>query len=261
MSLMYNNKNDMRIERDQLDYLPKPESLGRFHAPYPFAEYVEDIHNALSRHAITVSDEEYVIQKDAQRLFGMMVIESDARDFQLTLGVRGSHDQSVPRGIALGSNVLVCSNLCFSGELFTGKAKQTVHNAGRILTMIDAAVESIAPAAQTQQQQFDRMKAADFSSRDRADSILIEAFKRGALSGSQLGVAIREYDKPSFTAHKEYGDLWRLFNACTQAIKPRGDGVDMNGIVRKTQIISNIMNQQLGRVGELVFSINPYEDE
>lgn len=255
MSLLYSNQTDMKIERDQLDYLPEPEKMGRFHRPYPFAEYIDDIHAALRVNNIVVSDEEYVIQKDAQRLFGMMVIESEARDFQLTLGVRGSHDQSIPRGIALGSNVLVCSNLCFSGELFTGKAKQTVHNGDRILDMIDAAVRTIPVAAYKQQQQFDAMKAADFMHPGDADSIMIEAFKRGALSGAQLGVAIKEYDKPSYAEHGHAGDMWRLFNAFTQAIKPRGQGVDMNGIVRKTQIISNIMNSHLSHVGKFIYNL------
>ncbi len=248
MSLMYSNATDVIIERHNLDYLPEPEARGRFHKPYAFAEYVEDIHEALQRHNIAVMDEQYVIQKDAQRLFGMMVIASEARDFQLTLGVRGSHDQSVPRGIALGSNVLVCSNLCFSGELFTGKAKQTVHNAERILDMIDAAVETIPGAAAYQQDQYDGYKLHDFSFPWEADTLFVEAFKRGALSGAQLGQAIKEYASPAYAEHAQKGDLWKIFNAFTQAIKPNGAGVDMNGIVRKTQIISNIMNQALTTV-------------
>lgn len=245
MSLLYSSKKDMRIERNQLDYLPEPESLGRFHKPYPFAEYVGDIHHSLATHHVKVKSEEYAIQKDAQRMFGMMVIESPAEDWELTLGIRGSHDQSIPRGIALGTNVLVCSNLCFSGELFTGKAKQTLNNGSRILNLIDDAIGAIAPAYDKQEAQFDAMRDTYLLSDEEriVDHLMIEAFKRGALSGSQLGVAIKEYDNPSYSEHRQHGDLWKLFNAFTQAIKPRGDGVDMNGIVRKTTIISNLMNE------------------
>lgn len=244
MSLLYDSKKDIQISRDRLDYLPEPESMGRFHRPYSFAEYVGDIHNALDRHGVVVSDEQYVVQKDYQRLFGMMVVgEQDG--WQLTLGIRGSHDQSVPRGIALGSNVLVCSNLCFSGELFTGKAKQTIHNAGKILEMIDAAMETIPDAMDTQAAIFDRYKVTNLTDGDTsiADRLMTEAFRRGALSGSQLGKAIHEYDHPSYPEHAQYGDVWKLFNAFTQAIKPTGDGVDMNGVVRKTQIITKLLNE------------------
>lgn len=243
MSLLYSNKTDVKVDRGQLGWLPEPQSMGRFHKPYAFAEYIDDIHNALTTHNVQVNDEEYVIQKDQQRLFGMMVIESPAEDWQLTLGIRGSHDQSIPRGIALGTNVMVCSNLCFSGELFTGKAKQTVHNAGRILSLIDEAVESIAPAYDKQEEQFSTMKDFELIKPELVDSLMIQAFKRGALSGAQLGTAIREYEKPSYAEHDHYSNTWKLFNAFTQAIKPKGDGVDMNGIVRKTTIISNLMNE------------------
>jgi len=245
MSLMYSNKTDIKIRRDQLDYLPAPKQMGRFHRPYAFSEYIEDIHNSLTRHGVLINSEEYVIQKDQQRLFGMMVIESPADDWQLTLGVRGSHDQSIPRGIALGTNVLVCSNLCFSGELFTGKAKQTLNNSGRILQLIDEAVDSIAPAYDKQEEQFNAFKAEQLMRPELVDSLMIQAFKCGALSGSQLGTAIREFDNPSYAEHAQQGDMWKLFNAFTQAIKPKGDGVDMNGIVRKTTIISNLMNEVL----------------
>ena len=249
MSLMYDNKKDIIIDRGRLGDLPEPVAMGARHRPYPFAEYIDDIHNALSGHNVEVRDEQYVIQKDAQRLFGMMVVGGQD-DWQLTLGIRGSHDQSVPRGIALGTNVLVCSNLCFSGELFNGKAKQTLYNQGRILQMIDDAMSTIPEAFDHQAKVFDSYKSYYFSElEDRgrednvADMLLTEAFRRGALSGSQLGLAIREYDNPSYVEHGQQGDLWKLFNAFTQAIKPTGDGVDMNGVVRKTQIITKLLNE------------------
>jgi len=244
MSLIYNNATDIKVTREQLDYLPEPQSMGRFHKPYPFAEYVDDIHRALKGHNVGIMGEEYVIQKDQQRLFGMMIVESEAKDWQLTLGVRGSHDQSIPRGIALGTNVMVCSNLCFSGELFTGKAKQTINNQGRILNLIDEAVESIAPAYSTQEQQFDLLRSVEITD-EEANNLITQAFRRGALSGAQVGEAIKEYDRPSYVEHGHYTNTWKLFNAFTQAIKPNGAGVDMNRIVRKTTIISKLMNEVL----------------
>jgi hypothetical protein len=243
MSLLYDNKKDVKIDRDGLDYLPDPESRGRFHKPYAFSEFVSDIHNSLRRHEIEVTAEEYIVQKDYQRLFGMMVV-GDGEGYQMTLGVRGSHDQSVPRGIAIGTNVLVCSNLCFSGELFNGKAKQTIHNSGRILQLIDDAVSQIGNASEEQHQMFRTYKELDINE-SLVNSILINCFKRGGLSGAQLGMAIKEFDSPSYSQHREFATTWKLFNALTQAIKPTGDGVDMNGIVRKTRIVTNVLNEMI----------------
>ena len=243
MSLIYDNKNDMLIERHALDMLPEPQAKGIYHKPYPFAEYIEDIHTSLRRHNITVGDEQYALQKDGERIFGIMTV-GNFEDFQLTLGVRGSHDMSVARGIAIGTNVMVCSNLCFSGELFTGTAKQTTHNGDRILQMIDDAVSRIDSAGTEQVDKFSTYKTTEVSDYT-VSKILTDCFRADGLSGAQLGKAIKEYDKPSYTEHDEYANTWKLLNAITQAIKPSGQGVDMNGIVRKTQICTNVLNTYL----------------
>lgn len=250
MSLMYNNNTDRKIHKDDLYDLPEPVSLGRFHKPYPFAEFVDDIHSALRMNEVVVTHEEYVIQKDEQRLFGMMAIGQPDDGWQLTLGIRGSHDQSVPRGIAIGTNVLVCSNLCFDGELFTGKAKQTVHNSDRIMQMIHDGIATIPEARREQEEIFHAYKTTDLFKKD-ADALLLEAFRRGALSGSQLGTAVKEYDKPSYAEHGQDGELWRLFNAMTQAVKPNGQTANMNTVVRRTQAISRMLNEYL-RKGDLI---------
>ena len=178
-------------------------------------------------------------------MFGMMVIGNGA-DYQLTLGIRGSHDQSVPRGMALGTNVLVCSNLCFSGELFTGKVKQTTHASDRIYNMIDEGVGAIPDAIRTQNEIFDEYKQRKLS-KSHADQLILNAFRRHALTGSQLAVAIKEYDNPSYPEHRENGELWKLFNAFTQALKPSGEHANMNTVMQRTQIITKMLNEYLGR--------------
>ena len=251
MSLLYNRSTDLLLEREQLDMLPTPKPSGRFHKIYPFSEYVEDIHDSLRRHGISVSDEQYVLSHGAQRMFGLMTIETQEKDWKLALGVRGSHDKSVARGIALGTNVMVCSNLCFSGELFMDKAKQTLFNGDKIKSIIDVAISVIPNALQEQKYQFFLYKGTELPE-EEINTIIAEAFRQGYITGTQMGRVIREYDNPTYPEHNTAGNLWKLFNAFTQAIKPTGNGVDMNTVVRRTTGVTKVINAAISVSAEVV---------
>jgi len=252
--LMYNNSSDQIITRNEMKLLPLPEARGRFHQPYPFSAFVEQVHEALDIEGIVANDEEYVIQKDGNRLFGLMTIESKALegqlitadDWKLTLGLRGSHDQKIPRGLVLGTQVLVCSNLCFNGNLGTFNTKQTLNIGSRIPALIRDAVSRIPETAHKQELQFDAYR--NFEMKPRwGDAALVEIHRRGGLTSPQLGRAIQEWDVPAHSEHAEQGySAWRLLNACTEALKPTGTQGNMNTVQDRSQRVTGFLNEVVG---------------
>lgn len=253
MSLMYDSKNDTILTLDQLHDVKTPAPRGRFHQPYPFAEFVDEIKHSMGLIGIKAEHEEYAIQKDGQRFFGLMSLAPDlegeyisSSDWALTLGVRGAHDQSIPRGIALGSQVLVCSNLCFSGNLGVFRTKQTLNISSRLPQLIRDAVNNIPGQAAKQRDIYDTYKGFEMKPR-WGDAALVEMHRRNALSSSQLGHAIKEWDSPSYKEHAENGyTAWRLLNACTQALKPTGDNANMNVIQDRSMRVSSFINEIAG---------------
>lgn len=251
MSLMYDSKVDTVMSRHMIERLPVPEARGAFHHPVGFGEYIGQVHEALDIEGIEVANEEYAVRKDGQRFFGMMTIEPKegelikATDWQLTLGLRGSHDQRIPRGLALGSNVLVCSNLCFHGELGVFKTKQTTNIQHRLPTLIRTAIAQIPQMAARQEAEYEAYKNYVLAPR-AGDAALVEIHRRGGLSAAQLGKAIKEWDKPSYDEHGELGHTaWRLFNACTEALKPGGDNANMNTVQERSQIATQFITQDV----------------
>tara|TARA_R110002074_G_scaffold61959_2_gene149451 strand:+ start:1187 stop:1939 length:753 start_codon:yes stop_codon:yes gene_type:complete len=212
------------ITRDELAALPVAQPKGSRHAIRPFIEDANMIEQLLADVGMPVSAESYGITKDEdgvpKQFFGLLEVEEgDGRDHGVMVGVRGSYDQTLSRGIAIGSRVFVCDNLCFSGEIEM-KTKQTLDIDSRIYGLLKEAINEAPYMVEKQDGRFKRYRDAVIG-QIAGDSLLTDMVRKGVLNASQIGRALKEWDKPSHEEHAEDGwSLWRLHNAVTEALKP-----------------------------------------
>ena len=252
-SLIYNSATDIKVERDYLANLQTPEPLGSRHAPYPFHSFATDTVNAIENAGFAIEKEEYAITKDEQRLFGLLNISRPVAPVAPTYGVptlyrpgwnmlvalRGAHDQSISRGLAIGSQVMICSNLCFHGDLGNWSSKQTTNIASRLPDMVADAVAGLGHAGDRLAVDFEEFNAAQIS-RNRGDFILLDIFRAGGFSASQLGRAIADWDECSIDEHTANGrNLWWLFNSATHALKPTGANTNHADVQHRSTIVYN----------------------
>jgi hypothetical protein len=247
---MYGSQ-DQVLTAAQLAAVPTPPAQGRFHQPVGFGDFMEMIRLRLDRVGISVQNEEYCLGPNGQAFFGALELGLDGftrSDMTITLGVRGSHDQSLQRAICLGNRVIVCSNLCFRGDMANLHTKQTTRVWDRLPVMINSAVSRIPALANEEAIRADRYK--QFKMQPRwGDAALVELYRREALTSAQLGRAADEWAKPSFEEHGEDGfNAWRLLNAVTQAQKPTGERVNMDLVRSRTAIASAWMDRDLVRI-------------
>jgi hypothetical protein len=249
MGLMYAPQDNI-MTAQQLGDVITPAPMGRFHQPVPFGSFLDLVKHRLERAGIEVTHEEYVTTADNQTFFGQMTINVGGVELdgaELTLGIRGSHNQKVPRGICLGNRVIVCSNLMFNGDLATMTTKQTTNVMRRLPAMVDSAVSRIPDAARNERNRQDAYR--QFEMRPRwGDAALVEMHRRGAMSGAQLTRAINEWDQPSHEEHAEDGfNAWRLLNAVTEAQKPQPDrAANMETVRQRTIIASTFIDEVVG---------------
>lgn len=213
------------MDRTQLGMLPVPEPMGKRHYIRPFIDEVQDVTELLGEHGMRLKDESYGVKiKDGYptQFFGLMELdfsELGDTDYALTIGLRGSYNQTLPRGLVVGSNVFVCDNLCFSGEV-TMKTKQTININSRIRELLYDAVAQIPDLAYHQHSRFNRYKEVDVG-KHGVDSAIIDLVRVGTLNPSQVGKVIEEWDVPKHPEHAQYGhSVWRFHNAVTEALKP-----------------------------------------
>lgn len=242
------------ISRAGLAMLPTPEARGPRHFVRPFADDVDMMLDYFCEQGIQVEAEAYGVKRDADgypiQFFGVIQVRVGAFNntdgYGLMVGLRGSHDQTLARGLAVGSRVFCCDNLAFSGEI-TLSTKQTTNIDLRLPAMLRRAVAQIPVLAQHQQHRFDAYRN-EVLSKEQGDHLLIEAVRRDALAPSYLGRAIREWDEPSHAEHNTEGrTLWRLHNAVTEAIKPSNDQRAAVPVAwQRTRIMTELFDEAIG---------------
>ena len=252
-TLLYNSDTDIRVERDYLANLQTPPPMGKRHAPYAFHSFASDTVDAIERAGFTIENEDYAITKDEQRMFGLLNVSRpvvpDAPTFgvpalyrpkwDLMVGMCGTHDQSKSRALCIGSRVMACTNLCFHGDLGNWKSKQTTNIALRIPEMVADAVAGLGAAGRKLTIDFDAFNAKQIT-RETGDKVLLDIYRSGGFSASQMGRAVDDWDECSVGEHTANGrNLWWLFNSCTNALKPTGANTNHGDIQHRSTVVYN----------------------
>jgi len=195
---------------DLINVLPLPEHFGGArHNPVSYIEYVDQVAEAITSQGYVINNEKFGVDQDGGKFFGLMeiapaiegeFIPANDKEYGLMVGLRGSYNQSLARGLAIGSRVFVCDNLAFSGEV-TFKTRQTTNINNRLPGMIRNSIDQLLDMSLVQAKRFDAYKGMELKPR-WGDAAIIECVRRGVVNPSQVGKVITEWDKPS---HDEHG--------------------------------------------------------
>jgi len=214
----------MKVSRERLKLVPKPESLGPRHQPVPHHDLIETLIGVLEEQSLHVVRDEYAIygQRGA-RLFATLDVRSSnglgawSRDGQgFALGLRGANDKSLSLQIACGTRVFVCDNMVFSGDLIALRRKHTTGL--RLEAELRDAIQRYREQTVSLVEQTDRARSIELRP-ERAKEILFEEFRDGTLPPSKLPkVADWYFDPPpEATDVSEYpGTLYSLTQAMTR---------------------------------------------
>ena len=213
--------------REQLAALHYPAPKGARHVIRPFAEDIELLTSTLDDFGYRVTDAGIGVVFDGDNLARpFKALEGEylpADERSIVVGIRGSSDQSLPRQLVAGTNVFVCSNLAFHGELTKVSTKQTTFINDRIDRLFRDAISHLPQEVERDNQRIEAYKNYALSG-PKGDAILVELVRRQILNASDLPTAIAEWDEPSHEQHAQHGrTAYRLLQACTEAIKPRGN--------------------------------------
>ena len=212
------------IDRSELELLPDPVATGPRHQPVHHADFVRSVESSLHDHGYEMVDAAFGVSQDHSQLFGVTRVEhQDLVAFDggaFTVGFRGSTNQTLSQGLSAGTNVFVCDNLSFMGDVVF-KTKSTTFVRGRLPTLIEDFVMRLGTYFDRARTQAHAYQATQVSYRV-ADSTIVEMGRQGIINWSELGKVVSEWDEPQHEEHVEGGrNIWRLFNAATETLKPR----------------------------------------
>lgn len=240
----------LAVSPEELRVLPTPPAMGARHVIRPFYEDINILKSQLNNVGGVIEEEAYGVRSGTyypRQFFGVLGVKffgvyTDS-SYQIVVGVRGSYDQSIPRGVAMGSRVFVCDNLSFSGEVEV-KTKQTTNIGERLPGLLAKAVEKLPNLAEFQQLKFDKYRNFQLNPVE-ADAMMVELVRRGAILPSSIGKILQEWDMPSHEEHSEQGrSLWRFHNAVTEGSKPAGhDRAGIPQLWGRTQVMTQFFDE------------------
>jgi hypothetical protein len=244
---LYLHSGSYEVERGQLETVNTPAPTESWN-PIPHLRLLELVQGALDTAGFEVQSEHHALAKQGDQYFGLLrVAKKDnavgARvDYSWVAGVRNSHDKVFPAGLLFGSEVFVCDNLAFSGEIRISR-KHTVHIMRDLPFLTTRAVGMLMSKWTMQDQRFDRYKELEVSNVDVHD-IIIRALDNGVIGPTFIPRVLEEYRNPRYPEFAENNNIWRLFNSFTEVFK----GQSLFVLPKRTEALTGLLDTYVGLV-------------
>lgn len=237
---------------EELREMPTPMGATPRHFPVPYHMFVDEVRGAVAYAGMRIATETYALAARGQHFFGLVAVANGDQEKELVIGMRSSHNRTLPLSLAVGGRVFVCDNLAFSAE-FVLATRSTPKVLQRLPMLAIEGVKSMVPYKRIIHDEMEGWKAdrlADFA----AERLMIAAMRTGVMPPRMLPRWVEEYDHPTAAEHVELaGTKLGLYNAATAAIRHNPDskrGANLNILVRRTLELRSLFNWPLDRIGE-----------
>jgi len=218
--LMLDTHGSQHVTIDALRTLPIPQPLGTRHQPIPHAVLVDALVEGITDRGWTVNRTQLGVAAKGAALFGTMDLrlQTDTdTEIGTLFGFRSSVNQSTSiQGVA-GKRVFVCSNMCFSGDMFVMRRKSTT----RIdlpATIADGLDQFLVHTTKLDQD-IDRLQQTPLGDME-AKARIFDLFNAEVLPSRLLTPLARHYFHPTEDQTDcQPRSLWGLNNAATRSIK------------------------------------------
>jgi hypothetical protein len=239
------------VDLEDVRSVPTPAPT-KTHFPVPHSTVIDFVHQAFEGSGYTVTEEEYALRDGGDKgsipgaqLFGLMHLRNghDNPDYGLVVGFRNSHDKSIRAGIALGSNVFVCDNMAFCGEIVFNRM-HTLHIMDDLPGIIVHAVGKLGVLRRNQDLRINAYKERNLTDNE-AYAGIVHAMKDGIIPTSKITKVVEEWDNKG-SRHQEFmpRNAWSLFNAFTEVLKDYPlDGAGHDGYQKRTERLHALMDR------------------
>ena len=209
------------------------------HKPVSHIKVLQTVEKALLQRGIAIVGQAHGLTHDSQRYFGLLeVLSPTGADMHWVVGIRNSHDKAFAAGIVAGAQVLVCDNLCFSGEILLAR-KHTGHIHHDLPVIADRAVDGLRGFWYDHTQRVTAYREKRVTD-TRAHDLVIRAVDAGVMANSYVPRVLSEWREPSHDVFAPRS-LWSLQNAFTEVFKGR---VDL--LPERTMKLHQLLDTQVG---------------
>jgi len=230
-----------RCDRNRLAEIQPPKATESWH-PIPHISLVEQVEKALTAQNMRIVAEAHGTSNNGDRYFGMLQVANcqNSADYAYILGLRNSQDKTFPAGLAVGSRVLVCSNLSFSGEITIAR-KHTSRILVDLPGLTTRAVGQLAERWNDQDKRIAAYKETELTDA-KVHDFLIRSLDVDACTTQQIPKILTQWRRPNHAEFAESKTAWRLFNAFTEVHKETSLWL----MPKRTMALHALMDAQAG---------------
>jgi hypothetical protein len=225
---------------EQIAATPTPEATDSW-IPLPHSRLISDAREVMERNGLMVEEEAHGLARNGLNYFGVFKLRPTNGcnpDYTPTLGLRNSHAKQFPAGLAAGSQVFVCDNLAFSGEVDLFR-RHTVNIFRDLPGLYARLIGKLNDLWNFQATRFDAYKRTELGEKE-ANDLIIRAFQNGACNVTDIRGILEQWKTPN---HIEFAakTAWRLFNAFTENYKG-----NLETLPKKSQALHALLDYHCG---------------
>jgi|TARA_R110002060_G_scaffold26298_1_gene35810 hypothetical protein len=235
----YGSQKD-RVTVGELEKVATPAPDGIWN-PIPHTQLLGMVRNKIEDIGMKVIGEDHILSRFGQRYFGMLWVNVENDQSTKMIGVRNAHDKSVAAAICGGEQVTVCANMLFQGEIMVAR-KHTTNILSGLSDRIGTALSDIRGLWKDHDARMDRYRDGEILSHRDADSIVMEAFRRGGVKKTQVVEVSDLYRNPP---HSEFEgrNAYNMLQAFTETWK--GSTNSLNELPQKSSVVTNLLDGYL----------------
>jgi hypothetical protein len=234
---------DSTASRNAVEQTPTPPPTYTWR-PIPHEKLLTTVEDSLIKRGFYITGEAHGLTHNGNRYFGLLEVRNsdETQDTRTVVGVRNSSDKAFSAGVVLGSCVLVCSNLCFSGEVSLSR-KHTRFILRDLPFLVSDAIGTLLDLRTAERQRITRYKQQPISDLLAHDTV-IHAVDEGVIAPSRVPKVLQEWRNPSHEEFTQRGKTaWRLFNAFTESWK----GSNLQTLPARSSKLQSVIDQACRR--------------
>ena len=236
-----------KVDSEALRGVQTPEPTAT-HTPIPHYDLVNLSREALDRSGLEIVEEEHALARGGLRYFGGFALKGEdvsGTDRNVVFGLRNAHDKSFAASVAIGNQMMVCENLCFSSDVKLAR-RHTVNILRDLNTVLSSAVSRVVSHWTDMGKRIEAYKSSELT-KERASDLVVDLAEMGAFPARSVFKAVQEFRNPR---HEEFkgGTLWTLYNGVTEHLK----GGDLSKLPQRTMTTQSLFDKIAGHAPEIV---------
>ena len=208
-----------QVTEEMIREIESPEGTESWN-PISHGEFLDTVFDSMASVGFEVGETKYGISKDGGKLFGTSAVPNVSINSKVgaVLGFRNSTDKSFAASACFGSQVFVCDNMCFSGQVVV-KRKHTTNILRDLPPMMIDAISGLGEAAEGMRNKYSFYEKSKITDAE-ANNILVEAAVEKVIAYSAIQPIHKEWMEPS---HEEFRPrtAWSLHNAFTEIFRQK----------------------------------------